>query len=393
MSRRSVKTEQEFGSDSFLDVIANIVGILIILIVIVGLKVARQPAAPENTLVVDQSLSAVDALPPDPDSLVHQQLFAGRQELAELQQEEAPLDSSVTGLLTVEETLRQEETEAESEKQAAAARLTVLRSQLNDQQVQTAEASAALRSLEQSLHGVRQELDKKQSEEQKVTQALVTAVTERDALDESLQQVVFETQQLQEVLGDLQMAKTPTDTLQHRLSPVSEKVEEGEVHFRVEHGMISHLPLEELLERLKSQVQSRRAAITRLSQYEGNVGPVKGYRMKYTVERDSMSPLESLQYGNGVYRISVSKWTIVPEETLQAEPIDEALQPGSQFRQIVETAPPGSSATFWVYPDSFDAFPKLREVAHGLQLRVAARPLPAGTPIIGSPGGSRSSAQ
>ena len=91
MSRRSVKTEQEFGSDSFLDVIANIVGILIILIVIVGLKVARQPAASENTLVVDQSLSAVDALPPDPDSLVHQQLFAGRRNWLSCSRKKRPL--------------------------------------------------------------------------------------------------------------------------------------------------------------------------------------------------------------------------------------------------------------------------------------------------------------
>jgi hypothetical protein len=42
MSRRGTDAEQEFGSDSFLDIIANIVGILIILIVVAGVKVARQ---------------------------------------------------------------------------------------------------------------------------------------------------------------------------------------------------------------------------------------------------------------------------------------------------------------------------------------------------------------
>ena len=38
MSRRRSSGDQEFGSDSFLDIIANIVGILIILIVVAGLR-------------------------------------------------------------------------------------------------------------------------------------------------------------------------------------------------------------------------------------------------------------------------------------------------------------------------------------------------------------------
>ena len=43
MSRRSNSRDPNIGSDSFLDIIANIVGILIILIVVAGLKVSRQP--------------------------------------------------------------------------------------------------------------------------------------------------------------------------------------------------------------------------------------------------------------------------------------------------------------------------------------------------------------
>lgn len=43
MGRRSKSEELQFGSDSFLDVIANMVGILIILIVVVGIHVAKSP--------------------------------------------------------------------------------------------------------------------------------------------------------------------------------------------------------------------------------------------------------------------------------------------------------------------------------------------------------------
>ena len=61
MGRRTQSAELGFGSDSFLDVICNIVGILIILIVIVAVKVERQPlgeslteSAPAAPLIPDR---------------------------------------------------------------------------------------------------------------------------------------------------------------------------------------------------------------------------------------------------------------------------------------------------------------------------------------------------
>ena len=100
-----------------------------------------------------------------------------------------------------------------------------------------------------------------------------------------------------------------------------------------------------------------------------------------------------LQSGDGRTRVNVSRWTIEPVESLVDETFDEAIRPGSRYRQGIETAVPDTVVTMWIYPDSFKGFAALREVAHGLQLRVAARPLPAGTPIVGSPSGSKSTAQ
>ena len=56
MSRRTRNDEIELGSDSFLDIIANIVGILIILIVIAGVKVSRQPLATQATFTVETTV-------------------------------------------------------------------------------------------------------------------------------------------------------------------------------------------------------------------------------------------------------------------------------------------------------------------------------------------------
>ena len=207
------------------------------------------------------------------------------------------------------------------------------------------------------------------------------------------QTVAVETLQLTEQLTAAQQQTQPADRLNHRLSPVTKPVESDEVHFRVAEGMVSMIPLNDLLDRLKDQVMSRRSTIMRFNQFEGQVGPVSGYSMKYTVEKEGGTALESLQTGDLRVRVSVSKWQLQPEESLLQEPIADALRPGSRFRQQLETCPPDSVVTIWVYENSFSQFAAIRELAHGLRLRVAARPLPEGTPIVGSPNGSRSSAQ
>jgi hypothetical protein len=91
--------------------------------------------------------------------------------------------------------------------------------------------------------------------------------------------------------------------------------------------------------------------------------------------------------------VNVTRWKIDPDSSLTEETFDQAIRPGSRYRQRIETAVPDTVITMWIYPDSFSGFAPLREIAHGLQLRVAARPLPEGTPIVGSPSGSRSTAQ
>ena len=84
---------------------------------------------------------------------------------------------------------------------------------------------------------------------------------------------------------------------------------------------------------------------------------------------------------------------IVPDETLVAESAADSVKPGSAFRQKLESMPADSSVTIVVYEDSFREFAALREVAHGLQIRVAGRPLPVGTHITISASGSASRAQ
>ena len=387
MSRRTQRPELEFGSDSFLDVVCNIVGILIILIVVVGVRLQRQPLARETAapqqLAESEKLSSEHAAALQRSRTTQQNLMQQRDHL---DSDEKRLATDIESTLQQNGLLDQQLAEArgridsqklelagkdrrtrklEGERNAAAARVASLKIAIGKNGKQVGELETALRRASET--------------ESTTTGKIRTAVVE--------------TQKLSDVLEAAVQKSLPADRLQHRLSPVTRPVESDEHHFRIDKGSVSEIPLDELLQRLKAQVMARQSTIMRFNQFEGSVGPVGGYTMKYTVEKDGPSALESLQTGDGRVRVNVSRWEMIAEESLLQESTEEAVRPGSRFRQQLETFPPDSVITIWIYENSFAGFPAIRELAHSLQLRIAARPLPDGTPIIGSPNGSKSTAQ
>jgi hypothetical protein len=384
MSRRTAPPALEFGSDSFLDVVCNIVGILIILIVVVAVKVERQPLPVADAGAVPVAPAAPDLSP---------QIGSAQRERGELDATLSGLQESLTGLASRERDLAAERTRLLTDLELQRQKLE----QAATRAEQADRTEAELRSETEVVRGrvatLQQELDERdRAALQTGLQVAAVSRSEEQSADE-LRTTLIETRQLQQVLEQAEAAAVPSSRLQHRLSPVTRPVDAGERHFRVAAGRVSEVPVEELLQRLKAQVLSRRSTVMRFNQFEGLVGPVGGYSMKYTVEKEGATTLDALMQGDGRTKISVSRWTIVPDPELADEPIAEAVRPGSRFRMAIETVPPDSVITLWIYPDSFAGFSELREVAHGLDLRIAARPLPEGTPIVGSPNGSRSNAQ
>ena len=85
---------------------------------------------------------------------------------------------------------------------------------------------------------------------------------------------------------------------------------------------------------------------------------------------------------------------LVDVEPNLGQPIAQALGPSSEFRsRIAPCRPQNTTVTVWVYPDSFDDFRALKAELFKLGFLTAARPMPMGEPIAGSPSGSRSSAE
>ena len=76
------------------------------------------------------------------------------------------------------------------------------------------------------------------------------------------------------------------------------------------------------------------------------------------------------------------------------ELVKTALQPNSQFQaRLGIEDPQNTTITVWVYPDSFEQFHSLKSQLYKQGFLTAARPMPAGRLMGGSPRGTRSAAE
>lgn len=352
MSRRKKpREEMEFGSDSFLDVVANVVGILIILMVLAGIRAKTAPVnladeAPDAVPVEAVSPKMISPSPADLEAKA-----ARERELAALQSESDALQQELDRLRNAAESGESKLSELQSQDAVQRNRVAALSSNLKGE-------VAALRDHQQ---------------EAELLEAAVSAVRVR----------------LKKRKADVAVAeKQPNriEKLEHRITPVSRVISENEteLHFRCLGEKVAVVPIEELVERMKGQMERQRDVILRLKKFSGSVGPVRGWNLNYIVET---------QQQLGMIRASVSQFEILPESDLKGERSDVALRPESFFRNELRKAEPASTITFWVYPDSFALYRKLQALAHREGFTVAARPMPEGTPIMGSPHGSRSAAQ
>ncbi len=136
-----------------------------------------------------------------------------------------------------------------------------------------------------------------------------------------------------------------------------------------------------------ARVQLRLAA-TSSRPIGGEVGPVGAFTIRYKVGRMDDGT------GGRVVSYGLLGWEIVPNRPNRGETFESAMGPASDFaRALVRLDPARDVVTMWIYPDGFPLYRRLRDTLHERGFRVAARPLPEGMTIRGSPDGSASAAQ
>lgn len=373
MSRRHAKPQLSFGSDSFLDIVANIVGILIILIVVAGVRVSRIPVAEAHQSVAEEEPTPL-LLPPAPDVEDDQESTAGAAvdtAATEPSEPPAPVEPPAELVAKAQE-LKAQRSALDQKIQSAARKL-----RLGEKQVATVETQLA--STKEKLRRAQDALERRRAQ----------SVQSRAAFEELRSELA----ELEQHLLEAENEKVPTQQIAHRLTPVSREVDGPELHFHLAQDRVAPVPVEDLIDLLKRDVQQNKDWIVRTPRYQGEVGPVRGFTMTYIVQRRPLSILQELRSGRGIVQIGISQWKIEPAANLAPESAEQALQPGSRFYQALLSAPRNATLTFWVYPDSFGLHRQLQTFAQREGYTVAARPLPFGIPIAGSPNGTRSAGQ
>ena len=228
MSRRR-DFEIMFGSDSFLDVVANIVGILIILIVIAGVRVSQappKPKTPSDVSIPDLESKPAPSIPFVPDIPVEATAEVPEPIMAEVTPEpesDAPVEP-LPPLVPPPELVAQV---GDLEKEIAA--ITEESRRIGDS---LAKRNQQQTDLDLRLQTARSLLEERQGQLQasaaKAAQGKMDLELTRQALARLLAQV-----------KELESKSPPVEKLQHRITPVSRTVMGRELHFRLEKNRVA----------------------------------------------------------------------------------------------------------------------------------------------------------
>jgi hypothetical protein len=335
--RRTASQDNSPGHDSFLDIVANIVGILIILVMVVGVRVRNAPV---------QAASRADDLQP----LV-----------TALERDRATQQNLYNDVLRTAEQIKAVQSEA------------AIRHQ------ERIRLGVAVAAMEHEIQSRRSELDAGAQEDFELLRQLSEARVELGKLQ----------QQRQYALA----SKAEPTIVRSYPTPLSTPVDADEAHFQLRGGRIAFIPLDELIAQFKHDARRQAHKLFDVPELTDTIGPIGGFRFRYTLQRQDLAIDTQMATGQTAYA-RLKRWTLIPVASELGERLDDALAEGSQFRRVVAGLEPGKTTiTIWTYPDSFAEFRRVKEALYRSGFATAGRPLPEGMPIAGSPDGTKSAAQ
>jgi hypothetical protein len=339
MPRPVVQHGEPVNGDSFLDIVASVVSIMIIMVVMEGMRIKNTPTRPAA------AGAAAAAIPREL-----------RNDLAT----EQSLRTDILKMVDETENVRREAAARGMERDVLATAVAVAEHEIQDR---------------------RQKLDRTCRAEFDLARSLAESRRELEGINRQRTQV------------ESSPGQRPV-VVQSYPTPISRAVDGPEAHLLISHGRVVFIPLEPLLELLQAQAKRQAYKMADQQELTDMVGPVAGFRLRYTLERYDVSIEKMKDMERPGSYIRLRRWTLIPPDTEPGEPVRLALQDDSDFRRALRKVVPGRTAmTVWVYPDGFDAFRQLRRALYELGYAVAARPLPDGQPVAGSTDGSKSAAQ
>jgi hypothetical protein len=225
MHREENTNIEHAGQDSFLDVTTNIVGVLIILVMVVGMRaqnpIVQASIAPAPTTAELESLGKQSAN-------IEYDVRRMGQEMASLDEEAAAKSKARESLATM---------------------IAAAEKQIGDQRAQ-------LDVGKQEDFDIRKQIEESQT-------ALGSGEAE---------------------LKDLESQKPPTVEVRHYPTPISRTVSGHEVHLQLLGEKISYVPVDEFIEDVRSEMRSSGVDFNTIADKVGVVGPRNGFEFRYTMD-------------------------------------------------------------------------------------------------------------
>ena len=334
MSKKRID-DTAIGEDAFLDTIANLVGIIIILVVIVG----SRSSATAKIAVAKEIESEVNQL-------------------------ESPLDKS--------KNLGQDLQKQYDE----------LHGYNNEISFRDAERMAIMDRVTVAEKIVEEELGKIDQSARELIE------TEQEMSDLEKQLANLLQQQ-----GDVQSIEKSTAILQHLPTPMAKTVFGRELHVMMRGGKVAVIPWDRLVDSLKIEARRSAERNSQKDRFVNQLGPIDGFLMTYGLK--SQSGIMSNGSTTKLARtIELEKFELDPTNDVVYESVTETMGIGGRLRfELASSTAQHTTITVWVYPDSFNEFRTMKEKLFVDGFLCAARPLPFNVRIGASPRGSASTSQ
>ena len=354
---RNRNPDEETSQDSFLDVVANVVGVLIILVMLVGMQasqslVSHEQESPSEATGIEEPSQPTSTVTLAEYELLQEEFNDARQELLESRDQVVSLSQKVTKVSH----------------------------QIAGQERQRMELAVHRSLIEKDIEQRRAKLDDTGQEEFDV---------QRDLLESQLQ-----LEQLNQERVNLLSMPDQVEEIESIPTPRAKIVDEPSIHLRLRHGLISIVPIEQLQEELNRQLPSVRRRLQNSSRVVEIVGPIDGYRLKYEWVKRVNSPVGGITVGNRGVNSLEQLGTYLPTSEDIGENLEVALQPGSTLYRHLQarkrSAPP---VDIWLYPDSYDKYSLLKRTLWEMGFAISTRALEEGQQIQESPRGRKSAAQ
>jgi hypothetical protein len=334
---------EAFGQDSFLDILTNVVGIIILLVLMVGLRAGHDARG-----VRGAQLQTADA---DKPAL------------------ENELQEACTTAVTAERTVQDLVDKAVDVHGAAMFR-----------EKERAYLNTFVTGFEQEVESRRAKLSVQEQRDFDLRRRLAEAQQTLDNL--TREQVALLSQ------------PAPVEVIENEPTPLARPSTGKELSLKLAEGHVAVIPVDELLKEASKDMERNLYHLKNRNDFTGTVGPINNFRLRYRVTKQAISrPREQGLEEHGTMAI-MDRFEFLPMSSPLGEPVDQALMPGSEvWQQLKSMSPDTTIVKMAVYPDSISECHRLKQAFSQAGYATAEYPMEQNSRLLGSPYGLKAYAQ